>query len=235
MPLILGIIVWWPSHQGYWWLSLMFVAAAELALGAHSGSVAKDTIRRLPALLMAAAIAASIALLPKAASQIFLALGYVGWRFAFGRVVGNGPADLLGVFIVQAVVFEAIFLAAAISGISSALVIILVWAGCFGLAYHVLSGRDERQAGLMASVWALVAAECSWVFTTWLISYVSLGSYLIVPQATLVLTALAYSFGGIYLAHRQNRLSRARLGEYMVIGVVILAIVIAGTQWRGSV
>lgn len=235
MPVILGLIVWWPSHQGYWWLSLTLVAAAELALGLRSGSLAKDALHRLPALLMAAAVAVTIALLPKAASQIILACGYVGWRFAFGRVVGTGPAGTLGVFIVQAAVFEAIFLAAAISGLSSALVIMLVWATCFGLAYYLLIGRDERQAGLMASVWALVAAECAWVFTTWLVSYVSFGSFIIVPQATLVLTALAYSFGGIYLAHRQNRLSRARLGEYMVIGVVILIIVIAGTQWRGSV
>jgi hypothetical protein len=224
----------WPSQQGYWWLALILVGAAELIVGRSKGSLKDRLIERFPALMMAASIALSISLLPKAASQLALAAAYVAWRFFFGGTARSGDAGLVGLFLVQIAFFEAIFLAAAISGLSAAVTLIVVWFGCFGLANVMLRLRGERNAVLMASVWALVAAECSWVFTTWLVSYVTVGGYVIVPQPTLVLSALAYCFGGIYMAQRQNKLSRTRLSEYMFIVLIILAIVIAGTKWRGS-
>ena len=191
-------------------------------------------MERLPALIMAGSIALSISLLPKAASQLALAGAYVAWRYFVGGAAKPDDKGLVGLFLVQITFFEAVFLAAAIAGPSPALILLVVWLGCFSVAHSLLRIRGERNAVLMASVWALVAAECSWVFTTWLVSYVTVGGYVIVPQPTLVLSALAYCFGGIYMAQRQNKLSRTRLSEYMFIVLIILAIVIAGTKWRGS-
>lgn len=234
VPVLLGMIIWWPSQKGYWWLSVLLVVAAEFTLGPIKGSVSDRLMARLPALMMAGSVALSISLLPKAASQLGLALAYVAWRYFFGAVSQPGDSGLVGTFLVQIAFFEAVFLAAAISGPSAAVVLVAVWLGCFGLLYETLKIRGERNAILMASVWALVAAECSWVFTTWLVSYVTVGSYIIIPQPTLVLSAIAYCFGGIYMAQRQKKLSRARLSEYMFIVLIILAIVIAGTKWRGT-
>ena len=233
IPLVLGVIVWWPSQHGYWWLATLLVIAAEFVLGPSKGKIAERLLARFPAILMAASIALSISLLPKAASQLGLAAIYVAWRAYFGNISKPGDINLIGTFLVQIVFFEAVFLASAISAQSAGLTILVVWLGCFGLARELLRVRGERNAVLMASVWGLVAAECSWVFTTWLVSYVTVGGYVIIPQPTLVLSALAYCFGGIYLAQLQNKLSRARLSEYMFIVLIILAIVIAGTQWRG--
>lgn len=234
VPLLLGLIIWWPSQKGYWWVALILVAAAELVLAQSKGPLRERFMERFPALMMAGSIALTISLLPKAASQLAVIVAYIAWRFFFAGTSKPDDRGLIGLFLVQIVFFEAVFLAAAIAGPPPALILIVVWLGCFGLAHALLRARGERNAVLMASVWALVAAECSWVFTTWLVSYVTVGGYVIVPQPTLVLSALAYCFGGIYIAQRQNKLSRTRLSEYMFIVLIILAIVIAGTKWRGS-
>ena len=234
LPVLLGLLIWWPSQKGYWWVALILVVAAEIVLAESKDTIQNRLIERFPALMMAGTIALSISLLPKAASQLALAGAYVTWRFFFDGVSKAGDSGLISIFLVQIAFFEAVFLSAAIAGPSPALTITAVWLGCFGLAHALLRGRGERSTMLMASVWALVAAECSWVFTTWLVSYVTVGGYVIVPQPTLVLSALAYCFGGIYMAQRQNKLSRTRLSEYLFIVLIILAIVIAGTKWRGS-
>jgi len=234
VPILLGLIIWWPSQKGYWWLALILVVAAEIVLVPSKGKLQERLMEQLPALIMAGSIALSISLLPKAASQLALATAYSVWRYYFGGISKPSDTGLIGIFLVQVAFFEAVFLAAAISGPPPALTLAAVWLGCFGLAHALLRGRGERNAVLMSSVWALVAAECSWVFTTWLVSYVTVGGYVIIPQPTLVLSALAYCFGGIYMAQRQNKLSRTRLSEYMFIVLIILAIVIAGTKWRGS-
>jgi hypothetical protein len=69
----------------------------------------------------------------------------------------------------------------------------------------------------------------------WLFTYTTAGGYLLVPQPALVLTALAYVFGSIYVAQREGKLSRGRLTEYLLIGLILIAIVAIGTSWRGSI
>ena len=83
--------------------------------------------------------------------------------------------------------------------------------------------------------WALIAAECAWVFWLWLVNYVIFNGFLIVPQAALVLTALGYCLAGIYTSHRRSQLSRARLVEYLMIALIMLVVVIAGTKWNGVI
>jgi hypothetical protein len=67
------------------------------------------------------------------------------------------------------------------------------------------------------------------------VQYILLNGWVIVPQAAIVLTALGYCLGGIYVSHRRSQLSRSRLVEYLMIGLVLLAIVIAGTKWNGVI
>jgi hypothetical protein len=86
----------------------------------------------------------------------------------------------------------------------------------------------------MAATWALVCTEISWVLLRWLFTYTVTGGYILVPQPMLILTALAYCFGSIYVSQRKGSLSRARLTEYLLIGLILIAIVVTGTPWRGS-
>jgi hypothetical protein len=132
------------------------------------------------------------------------------------------------------VVFEALFLMAYIWRVPRPLMLVLIWGAVYVTSYQALAQRGERAAGVLAAAWALVATEASWVFLTWLISYIVPGNYLVVPQPALVLTALAYCFGNIFLAQRGGSLNRARFTEYMLIGLILIWIVIAGTPWRGT-
>jgi hypothetical protein len=104
-------------------------------------------------------------------------------------------------------------------------------AATWGVVYR----RGERAAGVMAATWGVVAVEIAWVLELWLFTYTSSGGYLLVPQPALILSALAYCFGSIYLSQRQGSLSRGRLTEYLLIGLILIAIVITGTPWRGSI
>jgi hypothetical protein len=81
----------------------------------------------------------------------------------------------------------------------------------------------------------LVAAEVAWVLQLWLFTYTTAGGYILVPQPALILTALAYCFGSVYWSQRQGTLSKGRLTEYLLIGLVLIVIVAVGTSWRGSI
>jgi hypothetical protein len=143
-------------------------------------------------------------------------------------------AGLVKLLAVQALAFEALFLMAAVWQTPRPVLLVLVWAAVYATTYQVLAARHERGAGVLAAAWALTATEASWIFLTWLVSYVTPGQYLVVPQPALVLTALGYCFGSIYAAQRGGILNRARLTEYLLIGLILLGIVIAGTTWRGT-
>lgn len=135
----------------------------------------------------------------------------------------------------QLLMFWAIFSAAAIWSWHPLAVIGLSWLASFGSTYSLLSEIGERAAKALAAAWALVVAQLAWVFSLWLVNYVYAGGRLIVPQAAIVMTALGYCFGGIYFAHRQNSLSWGRLMEYLLIGLSLMVIVIAGTKWSGTI
>jgi hypothetical protein len=176
-----------------------------------------------------------IAVAPRLVTQAVVAGLYAVWRW---WVSGSGRAahktSLLNLLIVQAVVFEALFLMAAEWQTSEWVVLALVWACAYLSVYSILDRRGERVAAVMAATWALVAAEISWVLLRWLFVYTVNGGYLLVPQPALVLSALAYCFGSIYASQREGKLSRARLTEYLLIGLILIAIVITGTPWKGT-
>jgi hypothetical protein len=95
--------------------------------------------------------------------------------------------------------------------------------------------EGERAARALAAAWGLIVAECSYIFSVWLVHYVLPGGVLLVPQAAIVITALGYCFGSIYLAHTSSKLSKARLAEYAIIGLCLIVIVITGTRWSGQI
>lgn len=177
-----------------------------------------------------------IAVYPRAISQAGAAIVFLAFRIWLDQYTKRAAdRNLLTALIGQAIIFESIFLTAAIWDVPKIVILGLVWLAAFTGAYHMLTQRQERTAAVLSAAWALIAVEVSWVMLSWLVSYTILSGYLIVPQPAIILTVLAYCFGSIYLAQRQNQLGRKRLSEYLVIGLVIIIVVIAGTTWRGSI
>jgi hypothetical protein len=234
ISVFLAVIIWFASVHNLIVLALLVVAAVEL-----------PTYRRMPTrpeLLaivpeMAAGLSAAllIALYPRALTQITLALLYAGWRYWLVGIKNGTSSQVVATFVNQLLLFESLFLMAAIWHPARFINLVLIWVTSFILVYQLLESRKDRSAGVLAAAWALVVTEAAWVFLSWLVSYVIAGGYVVVPQPTIVLGGLAYCAGSIYLAQRQNRLSRARLSEYLVITLVLVVIVITGTAWHGSI
>ena len=233
MNLGLALAVGFLSWHRYWFLAVVLVLIVEL-WPVRSRLNLDGLLERTPLIAMGASIAVIISIVPKALTQLAIVFFYVAWRFWMEREPERRH-DLINTVVILTATFQAIFLASAIWHLPNLLTLVLTWMAIYGLSYQALRVRGEVSAQLMAAVWALVGTEATWLFLTWQVSYILPNSYLIVPQAVVVLTALGYCFGGILMSQRRGELSRSRLAEYVVIGATLIAIVIAGTPWRGTV
>jgi hypothetical protein len=222
-----------------WNIGLVALAVAlafELITGRRPHEAWLDSFERaLPWLVAPMSIGIMMILAPKPATQLALAVGLWAWWWWSHKEPHKRWAWLVTAGLSQALLVTALFAGIALRHWSVLLVLVLVWAGSFLIAEQLLVRLEERQIRVLASAWALIVAELSWVFSVWLVSYITPGGYFIIPQATIVIMSLAYCFLSIYLAHRSGRLSRARLAEYAIIGLGLVFIVIAGTKWNGSV
>jgi hypothetical protein len=233
LAVVYGVI----QNAPLWWLALIVATGIELRglLAGHKPTLKQlvaGVWERMPGLIVALSVILTVALLPRRASQIVILLAYGAWLVWRERVTAKAMATYLNLLLVQAVMFEAIFLASAIWQTPSWLILLLVWTGSYASIYSILARRGDRSAGVMAATWAVIATEVSWVLLLWLVTYTNKGGFVMVPQPALILTALAYVFGSILLSSRQGLLSRARLGEYLVIGVILVLIVVVETLWR---
>ncbi|HVE80713.1 MAG TPA: hypothetical protein VNA68_01045 [Candidatus Dormibacteraeota bacterium] len=169
------------------------------------------------------------------ASQATLAAFYAGWLTWLHVAKSSPDKQLMVAAVNQFFIISAIFLAAAFWHWPGLAVVVASWFGSYLVAYWLLSERSDQNAGIFAVIWALVVAEMAWVFNSWLVNYVIAGGYAIVPQAALIIMGLGYCFASVYQAHQARSLSKRRLVEYILIGVIMLAIVVAGTRWSGTV
>ena len=193
-------------------------------------------LQRAPQLILVLSTLLTVAVLHRRASQLVLLGGFavwLAWRAQAAEAATNSFKHLL---LVQAIMFEGIFLAAAIWQTPAWLILALVWSGAYLSVYSTLRQEDKRSAGVVAATWAVIATEVAWVLMLWLVTYVlQKDGFVMVPQPALILTALAYVFGSIFLASRQGILSRSRLAEYLIIGLILVLIVVVETLWRRTV
>ena len=234
VSIALAAFIWLASVHNFVVIALIVVALVELPTYRRRPTKA-ELLAIVPEMAAGLSFALLIALYPRALTQITLALIYAGWRFWLVQVKNDSTSQVAAAFVNQLLLFESIFLMAAIWHPARVVVLILIWVTSFILVYQLLESRQDRSAGVLAGAWALVVTEAAWVFLAWLVSYVIAGGYVVVPQPTIVLGGLAYCAGSIYLAQRQGKLSRARLSEYLIITLVLIIIVITGTAWRGSI
>ena len=230
----LAAFVWLASVHNLVIIALIVVAMVELPTYRRRPTKA-ELLAIVPEMAAGLSAALLIALYPRALTQITLAILYAGWRFWLVRVQNGTSSQVAAAFVNQLLLFESLFLMAAIWHPTRIIILVLIWITSFILIYQLLESRHDRSAGVLAAAWALVVTEAAWVFLAWLVSYVIAGGYIVVSQPTIVLGGLAYCAGSIYLAQRQGRLSRGRLSEYLVITLILIVIVVTGTAWRGSI
>jgi hypothetical protein len=238
--ILAAVVLALAQHSSLWPLAVLVVMVMELwpLRTVVRGDWAKIWHAQAPQVLMGSAIAMVITTSPRFVTQAVVTVLYVGWRtwWSGESKVKNSKFDLPNLLLVLAVLYEALFLMAAVPAfkMSPWLVLGLVWLTSYAAVEAVLARRGERMARVMAASWALLCAEITWVLLIWLFTYTLTGGYLLVPQPALVLTALAYCFGSIYVSQRAGKLSRGRLTEYLLIGLILIAVVITGTSWKGG-
>lgn len=224
-------------NSAWWWLlGLAFLAAAVELRGHWSsglGELKERLLQLAPELIVVWSTILTMAVLPRRLSQLVLLAGFAVWLAWRARSDEAATSTFVHLLLVQAIMFEGIFLSAAIWQTPAWLILALVWAGAYLSVYSVLHRQNERTAGVVAATWAVIATEVSWVLMLWLVTYVlQQDGFVMVPQPALILTALAYVFGSIFLASRQGILSRSRLAEYLIIGLILVLIVVVETLWR---
>lgn len=229
------------SHYNYIWIALVAILVPAVLTWRREGANWDALLKAVPELIFGLSVVALIGLTRQSGgqlifppiTQIVLSVvygGFVLWR----HYTGSTTNALLAVTALsQFSAVTAIFLAATYWQWSSFLVVVAVWIASYLVGKWYFAEIDESAGTILAATWALVAAQMSWVFYLWLVNYV-LGGYFIIPQAALVLLGVGYCFMSIYAAHVQKSLSRRRLIEYLVIGGVMLAVVVAGTRWDGT-
>jgi hypothetical protein len=231
--LVAAAVLFLARMHGWWPAAMLAVAGVELR--------DRKWLEHANGLIVGLSVVLIVALVPRLATQVAVTLLYGGWLWWTARSRRRDQAaNMLQLLVVQAVAAEAVFLMEAIWRPEPVLnfvplSLLLIWVSSYTSVYSILALRGERVAGIMAATWSLVAVEVSWVLMQWLFTYTTVGGYLLVPQPALVLTALAYVFGSIYVAQREGKLSRGRLTEYLLIGLILIAIVAIGTSWRGSI
>ena len=174
-----------------------------------------------------------VALSPQFITQVAVIAVFIGLRLAAHfELLERYPG--IEALVLQFASLTAIFSAAQVWRWPAAVVMVLAWGSSWLVAHRFLQLTGDKQVGLLAGVWSLVVAELSWIMSWWMIAYLSPNAYLIIPQAALLITGVAYILGGIYRLHRDSQLSRNRLFEYLVVAAAILAIILAGTRWNGA-
>lgn len=217
-------------------LALLVIAAAELYRARRRGYMNSPGLIHASSVWLASLSAVVfIGLQANHITQVVLALVYGVWRWWLIHYQ-HDEKHALGVAGVTALAsLSAIYLAAAVWHLSGFIIVALTWAACWLVGMRMLEGTEDRAKPVLVSAWSLIAAECAWLFSLWLVTYIILNGLLLLPQAAVVITALGYCLSGIYLSHKRSQLSRARLVEYLLVGLVLLVVVIAGTKWSSVI
>jgi hypothetical protein len=217
-------------------LALAAVTAAELyrAYRRHALSV-PGLAAESPVWLVGLSAGLFIGLQSNQLTQVVLVCVYGAWRWWLLKRYRTAEHLMVIASVSEVAGLAAVFLAAAVWHWPVIVTVVLTWAISWLVGHHLLAEAGDRAAPVLVAAWALVAAECAWLFSLWLVTYIVWDGIVLLPQAALVISALGYCLGGIYFSHRSNHLSRARLVEYLVVGLVLLIFVIVGTKWNSAI
>jgi hypothetical protein len=240
--LALAGVVLMLSHYGYGWMAAILVLLPPTAAWLTGGRSREALHPIVPQLILSLTVVTLLSLnkppvgqpVFPVISQVTLATLYGLWLVVLARLQYQPRYALMVAGLHQLMAVSAIFLAAAFWHWPDVIVVALVWLITFALTWWYLSLVRERAAQLLAAAWALIAGQIAWALDSWQVNYVIKDGLMILPQAAIIILGLSYCFASIYIAHSSKRLSRRRLIEYVAIGGVLLAIVIAGTRWNGT-
>ena len=114
--------------------------------------------------------------------------------------------------------------------LNEVIVVLLAWLIALAASRHFLSHFEEPLIRVISFGWALFVAQIVWLANRWLVIY-PLSNDMVVPQAAVVVTPIAYVLGTIYLLSQRGVLKRAITRNYVFVGCIILVVVVYITDW----
>jgi hypothetical protein len=115
----------------------------------------------------------------------------------------------------------------------TALVMLILWLINFMVALWWLldfTGNPHILAGL----WGFITLEFFWLASRWTVLYQIPHIPFIISQYSLITTALAYGWGGIYYHHKQKNLKRSMVLEYLAVTVIVFVALIILNRWTST-
>ena len=114
-----------------------------------------------------------------------------------------------------------------------ALVMGLLWILNFLIAlWWLLDFTNNPQ--ILAALWGFVVLEMSWLSSRWLVLYQIPNIPLIISQLAVIITALAYGWGGIYYHFKHRNLKRSIVFEYLAVTVLVFVALIILNRWTST-
>ncbi len=91
--------------------------------------------------------------------------------------------------------------------------------------------KPNAAAPVYASVFGLLATELLWVYSHWVLVYQLPRINVVLAQVAFVITALAYSLGGVYIHRSQRPKRKQMIAEYGIVFVIVFIVTFASTRW----
>lgn len=114
-----------------------------------------------------------------------------------------------------------------------ALVMILLWIVSFLVALWWLLDFTSNPK-ILAALWGFVVLEITWLSSRWIVLYQIPKIPLIVSQLAVIVTALAYGWGGIYYHHKRSNLKRSIIFEYLIVTILVFVALIVLNRWTST-
>ncbi|HSX41220.1 MAG TPA: hypothetical protein VLF21_01085 [Candidatus Saccharimonadales bacterium] len=230
------------SHYNFVWVAIGLICLPAIFLWWRGGRGRETALALAPAIVLGVSVSLLIGLnRPPLGTPILPPLTQIGLAVIYALTLGwldrlrrAETVHVLGAVVLQALSLTAVYLWAAFWHLPDVAVVSVAWLASYITALWYLKGTGERAAGLLAATWALIVSQITWILAIWQVNYIISDGYIIVPQAVIIVLGLGYVFGSVHHAHATRALSRRRLIEYVAIAGVLLAIVVAGTHWNGS-
>jgi hypothetical protein len=162
--------------------------------------------------------------------SFFWTITYIGWLLWLkpqSKEVMVGLQSLVTQFLGLTALF---WLA---DSLPETIVVLLAWLIGLSASRHYLSHFEEPLIRMMSFGWALFTAQLAWLMNRWLVIY-PLRSDIVIPQIAVVLTLIGYLLGTIYYLNANDKLKRAYIRRYLLVGSVMLGIIIYLTDWQFS-
>lgn len=109
----------------------------------------------------------------------------------------------------------------------------LVFVVCTYIALWWLVEVDKPNtaAPVYASVFGLLSIELLWTYSHWVLVYQLPRVNVVLAQVAFIITALAYSLGGMYIHRSQRSKRKQMLVEYGMVFVIVFIVTFASTRW----